>query len=326
MGEFGKNIEGYVAGMSGFLNTSTIGEHGRKIRRFAKIFDELLIKGIIKTDCPEKIGEPDIGAFLQWMRENDIDVATQAKYVQILNRYLLYHDNHIIAKLKNTHRFPSPPRKPIKALTVEDIQRIFDGVAAMTGWDGILARGVVALAFETLGRPTELRLALIQDLDLTTGRFYIRRPKGEHSYASSQWVDLLRPDVRPMLENYIIERGAYLQEKGITSQHLFPNVRTGGGEYSANAIRRRIRNIREIVGVDFVLKDFRATGVNFFVSVDRNLLNAMSAQLRHTDIGTTQRYYADIRSGRVADDLGGAWRKTKITVCKSLIGPAKHHE
>jgi len=309
---FNCDIESYISDRIGFYQNTTLNEQGRKLRHFGQIFGDLREEGKIGTEDPAKMGAPEISAFLQYMRNKGIDVATQSKYVQILNNYLVFSDNMIISKMKGSRRFPSPSKKPIKSLSVDEVQRIFDTVQTMKGWAGAQARGIVALAFETLARPSEIRLAQARDLDLTRGRFFVRNPKGKGSYASGQWVDLIRPDVRPLLWQYVDEREIYLAARGMTSEYLFPNVRRPEGYFSSNAFRNKIGSISKLAEVDFSLKDFRSTGTNLFISVDKTLLNAISAQLRHSDIGTTQRFYADIQSGHVADDLGDKWKKTAI--------------
>lgn len=311
---FTDDIKTYVNDRIGFYQNTTLKEQDRKLRYFGTIFNELREEGRIKTENPVLIGATEISAFLQHMRDKGIDVATQSKYVQILNNYLTFNDNMIISKMKASRRFPSPTKKPIKSLSLEEVQQIFNTIRDMEGWQGIQARGIIALAFETLARPTEIRLAKAQDLDLMKGRFYVRNPKGKGSYASGQWIDLIRPDVRPLLRRYTNERDLYLKSRNLTSDYLFPNLRREEGYFSSNAFRSKIRNISKLSGVDFSLKDFRSTGTNFFISVDKTLLNAISAQLRHSDIGITQRFYADIQSGNVADDLGEKWKETEINI------------
>jgi integrase len=156
---FNCDIEAYIADRIGFYQNTTLKEQGRKLRYFGQIFGDLREEGKIGTEDPAKIGPAEISAFLQHMRDKGIDVATQSKYIQVLNNYLVFKDNMIISKMKGSRRFPSPAKKPIKSLSVDEVQHIFDTVQEMDGWTGTQARGIVALAFETLARPSELRLA-----------------------------------------------------------------------------------------------------------------------------------------------------------------------
>lgn len=309
---FEENIEAYIKDRIGFYQTTTLKEQRRKLRYFGRIYENLKDERRVDTTDPEKIGRVEISAFLQYMRDIELDTSTQKKYIIILNGYLKFHRNDIIPVMKARNRFPAPKNKPIKSLTVEEVQRIFDTAQGMKGWAGSQARGLIALAFETLARPSEIRLAYAKDLDLSRGRFFIRNPKGKGSYASGEWVDLLRPDIRPLLWRYMDEREIYLTSRGKTSDYLFPNIRSENGYFSSNSIREKIRNLSKLSEVDFSLRDFRATGTNFIVSADKTKLNAISSQLRHSNVGTTQRYYADIRSGSVAEDIGDTWKKTEI--------------
>ena len=81
----------------------------------------------------------------------------------------------------------------------------------MEGWTGSICRGMVALYFGTGLRPSELRLAELRDLDIKKARIFVRHPKGEGNWASAVWVDIIRMDMMPMIEQYARERKEYLR-------------------------------------------------------------------------------------------------------------------
>ncbi|MFA6710581.1 MAG: hypothetical protein WC067_03965 [Candidatus Methanomethylophilaceae archaeon] len=125
-------------------------------------------------------------------------------------------------------------------------------------------------------------------------------------------LNIIRPDFIQNIERYLGEREAFLLRKGQRSEYLFPNPRGEYGLYSASAQRELIREISLSSGIEFSLKTFRATGTDLFVTADLKNLVAISAQLRHSDYGTTQRYYADIQRGKVSRQLGDTWKKIEI--------------
>ena len=163
-----------------------------------------------------------------------------------------------------------------------------------------------------MGRPSEIRLAEAKDIDIERERFYIRKPKGKGTYASPCWVVLLRPDYITHLERYLGEREIYLLKKNATSDYLFPNIRREAGYFSENAQRKLIAEVSHRSGVDFSMKTIRATGVNLFLMADINNLTAMSSQLRHSNLGVTQRHYADLQKGDVRRRLGDSYKDIRI--------------
>ncbi|MDR0508386.1 MAG: site-specific integrase [Candidatus Methanoplasma sp.] len=300
--------------MVGRIMPPTIREHLTKIKRFDPIFEELFALGKISGTDPRSMTEREVRYFVQALRDRGIEPATIQKYLQILNGYLSFIGNRAVDEARCQLKI-SAPRNPIHTLTVDEIGKIFLTIDRMKGWGGSLARGLIHLAFQTLARPSEILLAQYSDIDMTRKRFYIRNPKGAGSYAVGQWVDMLRPDFYSEIERYLREREIHLRKCGKDSIYLFPNIR---GEintfYSSNALRIRMREVSQRSGVDFSLKTFRATGADLFVSADLANLYAISSQLRHSNVATTQRYYADIQKGHVRRQLGDTYEKISIPI------------
>lgn len=312
--EFLENFDRYLDSMIGVHLPSTIKEHSSKIRRFAPIFKELQTNGNIENIRPEDLTEREVRLFVNALRERDIAPATQRKYLQLLNSYLLSVDNHSVEVARRKLKIIAP-RNPIQSLTVEQVGTIFKTIEEMKGWRGSIARGMIYLAFQTLARPTEIRTALYRDLDCGMMRFYIRNPKGNGSFAAGQFVDMLRPDFMSQIDRYISEREFYLARKGKASEFLFPNLYGDVSTiYSPNAQREIMREVSFRSGVEFSLKTFRATGADLFISADLTNLYAISAQLRHSNVATTQRYYADIQKSHVARQLGNTYEKIRIPI------------
>lgn len=187
----------------------------------------------------------------------------------------------------------------------------------MSGWRGSVVRGMLSLYFATGVRPKEGRLVLLKDLDLEAGKVLIRHPKGEGSWASTVEIDILWPDVVPFIERYLRERKEWIKENGLTEAavpELFPSVRFGKhhgfyAEQGFNAIKGKVEDLS---GVKFKIKDFRSTLTTTTIRGDRSRLNAMSAQLRHDNISTTQRFYEGIERGVAGRQLKGAWKERPV--------------
>ena len=104
-------------------------------------------------------------------------------------------------------------------------------------------------------------------------------------------MDIIRPEMRPLLVRYLKERESHVKiKKRSRATYPFPNLNGDNDTfYSANHINKVKAEIEELSGVDFRMKDFRPTLTTITCDSDISLLPAMSVQLRHTHIKTTQK-------------------------------------
>ena len=306
-------VKYYLNTRYGIIAESTYKEEERKLKYLAGVFEGLKEDGLIVSTDPRHIKEHDIQEFLAWMRKKALDPQTQAKYFQHLKNLLRCYKNHVILDMEAQGvRFPKNTKKAIRTIHVDDLITIFETLDSMEGWDGSVSRGMCALAFTTGIRPKEFRLAQVEDLDLNRMRFFVRHPKGEGSWASQEWVDIIRPEMRPLLVRYLKEREIHVMGKNrARATYLFPNMNGDNDTfYSENHINKVKAKIEKLSGVDFRMKDFRPTLTTITCDSDISLLPAMSVQLRHTDIKTTQKSYYAMDRGRAGSKLKDAWKNT----------------
>ncbi len=314
----------YLQSRKGTIADSTYKEDERKLRYLGRVLEKLKEDGLIGSTDPRKMGRKDIQEFLIWMKKERLDLDTQKKYLHHLMSLLRFSKNHIIEDMKAEGvKFPTSPKKPIRTIEIDDLQTIFQTVQGMEGWRGSMARGMVALYFATGVRPKELRLANLDDLNLKKMTLFIRHPKGEGSWAASTTIDLIRPDMIPMIQQYIKEREEMIKKKGfMKSLALFPNLSLGPNAfYSANHFGKVKRDIESLSGVSFKLKDFRPTLTSLTVNGDLSRLPAMSAQLRHSSYSTTQRYYLKMEQGAAGKQLKDAWKDSPILAPQNAKNP-----
>lgn len=312
---FASAMEHYLQRRFGTVADSTYKEEERKLKYLGNVFENLRSEGKVRTTDPRHIQRHDIQAFMSWMRKKEIDPVAQAKYLQYLKGFLRCFKNHVLEDMEDDGvRFPRPTKKPIRTIALEDLRRIFSVIDGMPAWHGTVARGMTSLYLATGVRPKELRLAHREDLDVIRMRFFVRHPKGEGSWASPDWIDMIRPDMIPYIQRYLLEREDHLQKKGLKrATALFPNLYRSENEfYSANAFNEIKCKVEVLSGVDFKLKDFRSTLTTITINEDLSRLPAMSQQLRHAKIETTQRYYANIKQGVAGKQLKDAWKETPI--------------
>lgn len=313
----------YQESREGLIAPSTYQEERKKLRYIGGIMESLKAVGKVKTTDPRHIDRADIRAFFGRMREMGLDPSTQKKYVQLLNGLLTFCDNFTIEAMRRAgDHMPKEAVKDIIALSVVDSEALLDRLSEPKRWDETVLLGVVALGLSTGCRPKELRLAEISDLDLKKGKFYVRHPKGEGSWASPQWVQIVRDDLVPHLETYLELRKRRLSEKGRNDlKALFPVVGNGNstGFYSLSGFNHMKREIEDRTGIEFRIKDLRPTLASQTVDMDPSLLNAVSSQLRHSSVKTTQRYYAAINGGRAGEELREAWKSRKVIAPKTPL-------
>ena len=320
---FAAAVGRYMESRRGIVAELTYVEEAKKLKYIGRIVEELKREGRAGSSDPRKIYRSDIQEFLIWMRSRGLDTVTQAKYIQVLDGMLRYYGNRVIRAMRDEGvRFPKPGRKAIRVIGDEEFARILGALETVQGWRGSVARGVVALGFSTGARHKEMRLAQVEDLDLEEMKFFVRHPKGEGSWASPDKVDIIVPQMVPLLRRYLAERELWLTAHGIRkAKALFPNITKGrDGFYTDKSLRAIKKTVEKAAGVRFMIKDLRSTLTSMTVNLDPKLLPAMSLQLRHSSPTTTQRYYASIRQGLAGGELREAWiKKNSITPENTVI-------
>lgn len=308
----------YMGRRHGTVAPTTETEEKRKYRYLGNVFEKLKRLGKVETTDPRHMGRKEMQEFMAWMRENHIDTSTQEKYIQLVNNLLESFKNHIVQEMKSDGvRFPRAGKKPIRTIDKLDLDQIFDTANDMTGWQGSVARGIISLYFGTGVRPSELRLAEADDLKIKKMSLYVRHPKGEGSWASPQEVAIIRGDMVPIIERYLIERTEWLKKHGIAqAKPLFPSFgkNNKGDFYTANGFRQIKTKVEALSGVDFKLKDFRSTLTSITVNGDLSRLPAMSAQLRHSNLATTQKSYFAMERGVAGKQLRDAWKEHPVGI------------
>lgn len=326
---FDAAVKIYIERRHGTIAATTEKEEARKYRYLGETFRSLKEEGKIGTTDPRRMGRKEIQEFLAWMRERHIDTSAQEKYLQLVNNLLESFKNYIIKDLKEEGvRFPRAGKKPIRTINERDLESIFCTVDDMEGWNGSVARGMIALYFGTGVRPSELRMAHVEDLNLRKMVLFVRHPKGEGSWSSPQDVEIIRGDMIPYIERYIKERKEWITKHGLTKAvPLFPSFGKdkSSGFYSANGFQKIKGKVETLSGVDFKLKDFRSTLTSITVNGDLSRLPAMSAQLRHTNLATTQKSYFAMERGVAGKQLRDAWKEHPVTSIaqRPAINPVK---
>lgn len=300
-------VKYYIAKREPYLSSSTIEENTRKLLMLGRVLTELKIKKTVKTTDPRSMTAGDVEGMLIWMKREGLEISTREKYISITNSYLKFWGNSAVEQIRidQGRILPHKPQKKIHALTIDELRIMFARLSdPKTHKDKILL-GMLSLAFSTGCRPKEVINAESRDLDLINNKFFVRHPKGEESWGSPQWIPLIRGDMIPILKEYMVYRS------NKPGPYLFPNPTTNR-PYTYNSIGRWCRDLSDTIGIKVRLKDMRSTLASLTVEGDLSRLKAVSLQLRHTKLSTTEHFYAQIKEGEIEHEIGNAWRDNPI--------------
>lgn len=317
---FAAGINAFMESRKGRWNPDTTArEERRKLEQIGRMFEGLKQQGRASTTDPRHMTKSDVQEFLLEIRK--VDPSYQQPQLRRLREYLKFYKNRVIEDMVDEGlRLPKAHKKPIRSIERNDLAVIFESVKEIEGWTGSMARGMLALYFATGVRPKELRLAHFDDLNLRKRTLFVRHPKGEGNWASPETVNMIREDVFPLIEQYVRERAAHLKDEGAgKALALFPNLRGSTGFYSANRFRLIKEKVVERSGVEFKLKDFRSTLTTITVNNDKNRLGAMSAQLRHESLSTTEKFYGKIERSVASEKLKNLWQESPVIAAKNSV-------
>ena len=304
----------YIVRNEAYISKSTIEENARKLYYFADVLLDLKQEGKVKTTDPRHMKRQEIEAFMVWIRRQDLQVSTRKKYISILDTFLRFWGNNIVQEMKRRRELNPILRgqeNDIKYIEFEDLQKIFDCIRSWPGYDGIILRGYISLIFSVAGRPKEIIDALVGDVNTEDWLYYVRHPKGEGSWGKREWVPIVRADMHPLIARFLAERKAYLTSRGVRSRYLFVNPETEI-PYSLKHMRQLKHEVELATGVDFMLKEFRATYATITYAYSPEMSGAISKHMRHGDESNTRKYYIAYSNKQAADRLRDEWKKSSI--------------
>jgi len=275
----------------------------RGFRTIHRAFIDLRKEGKVRTADPRKFTKDDVSAFLDWMkaRKTRLGVslahATQANYLDYLNGFLQFENNGVIDQMRKLHyvRFPQKVSTEVRVLSESKIEEIRSRLRTMPGYEGAVARFMVAMYAYSGLRRSELRRARLDDLSTETWTILVAHPKGEDSWAVAAPARILQPARGTVIE-FLNERRLYLANAGVGScEPLVPKVTGGTADYWSDGMWGKIKAKAERwCGVKFRIQTLRATFGQMCIDWGGRP-DAVSRALRHKTTRTTELYYARIR-------------------------------
>lgn len=319
-------VERYIKKRELQVGESTWKNERRYLRHMVDYFEPVNGRKRLNTTIPERMGAEEIRAIINWMQDPTkhrkgmpLDPDTQVRYLEKLEKVLIMCGNKVFERLRD-EGFQFPQRvanKPIRALKMEDLEAVQNAAGKIGSarreperWRAAKAQFLTFAYIATGLRPSELRETLLADLDTKNWKLFVRKPKGGAKWARNRTVPVV-PPYRQAFLDYLNAREELVQFYGRTgATYLVPNLQGGKDTfYSANHFGELKREIEEVCGIDFKLKDFRSTYASLTKKMDRNSTPDVSTNLGHASERTTQRWYQQIDADGAAERINKVWEE-----------------
>ena len=304
----------YLDAIEPFYRPNTIAVMRRGLSRVGEAFSELRAAGRVSTTNPRRLKLEDVVAFLVWMKScprrygNGLQPGTQENYFEYLIGLLKWVKNPVVLKLMTSSHICLPKRSycEINVLPESVLELLQKRLTKMPGWDGCVARFMVAMYAYAGLRRSELRLARLQDLDMKNWRILVVHPKGEGAWGSASVATIL-PPARRSVRDFLKERKEYLSSSDLGEcEPLVPRIwRDASLGYWTDALWGKVKARAEhLADTPFRIGELRATFAQ--MCKDRGAsIEVVSRALRHRFVLTTEMYYARIRPDAAFRELEG---------------------
>ncbi len=290
-------VNRYMEAYDGVYAESTYKELDRRFRRIERIFSEMRSAGAISTTDPAKLSPEDVKAFAVRLKKSGITPGALQHDIGTLGTLCLFCGNDCVrlARARYPAAFPMYRKARGSVLLESEFTAIIKYAGTCSGSD-LRDAASVCFALGTGARPCEIREARVCDLDLAGGTFYVRRPKGGDSYGAKRTVPV-RPEVRGILSLYI-------SSAGLGSDDLIFGI--GGSVVSSNSLGVWRSKVCDAVGISFDFRKLRRTYGQYLLD-EGWTLSDVSVLLGHTNVMTTNTFYAGARPSRVVQNVLRGW-------------------
>lgn len=304
------------------------GNMSRKLRQIHNMLQELKKDDPTLATNPERIGEREVGALLEYMkgrtrhRKKPMSVSTQVCLIGNLSVFLEYHDNTVISRMrkKKLLRLQNHSSGPLSSPSESEIEKVVRELESLASAGDTKSLGILGLillgAYAGL-RPKEARLADLRDLTMENWTLVVMHPKGEESWGRKRRARIICAG-RPLIERFLRMRSEELRKRGIPDEGnlpLVPCFRADGtiSHWSSTYALQVKHKLEESLKLSFGFQmQRRAFGQN---SLDRDArYDSVSVALGHKTTRTTELSYARRREEDALDDLEEAWSTSKASI------------
>ncbi len=291
---FGEYATKYMDSVKGMYAEETWKTRDRRYRRMEQKVIHLKNQKMISTMSPKSMTVEDVRTYILYAMET-LSPADMVHEVNALRNLLLFADNSAVDICFNHY----PKLKPVMrgnrrkaAMQDEVYDLILERSRHIDPRDFRLVRAyaLVLLCLNVGTRNKEIRLANVEDLDVVSWTFDIIHVKGEASYGQQRQVPV-HPEIRPLVQNYLLLRNLWMADKHVKSNALFPSKDSKDGYLSSNSIRVIKGVVEDDLGIQFDLRECRRTFGQRYI--DKNLdIESVSVLMGHSTTRTTESFYS----------------------------------
>jgi len=305
-------LDEYIKHKKPYRAKNTLHEEERKLRLVHKHVQLQYKEGKMSTTNPIKMKDGDIGEYIYYLKHKGLAINTQVKYLQHFTNFLMYCGNPVIALIKARDGIPRKKNKRLPTITNAEVKVIIKASQEIDGWAGNVCAFIIPFHYYSALRPSELRMAYLEDLDVELETIWVRFPKGYERGAEQRTVNL-PPEVMPYVITYLKARTERLEELNIKRcPYLIPQLTHKNTKAEPYDLLWQYKNkVQEIAGIKFNLQGLRrACGQHL---KDRDVpMDYISAHLGHVSIKTTQDSYVEIGSSLVRGPIREAWSRPPV--------------
>jgi Site-specific recombinase XerD len=281
----------------------------RRYRRINKDILKLHQEGKISTTSPVLMTVDDVRAYLTYRyslkysgKEYSHDQSAMkklfefSKNIAFENCLMLYP---ALKARKNSKRLP-----PME----DDLYKKILGNASKLRPNDFLhhrAYCLVLLCARTGCRTKEIRLIEMKDLDTEEWELNIAHVKGEDSYGEPRSVPI-KPEVRPIIESYLLLRKNWLIANSMESDALFPSKITDDGFLTTNSLRKIKGLVEKETDAKFDFRTLRRTYGQQLIDSGVDI-ESVSVSMGHATTKTTEGFYARKRNSKANDRIRQSW-------------------
>ncbi len=291
-------VNKYLKEYDGVYAATTHKELHRRFRRIERILQDLKASGLVSSMDPSKLSPEDVKNFAVYLRrECRISPGALQHDIGTLGMLCMYSGNDCVrfARVKYPSAFPAYRKVRGSVLSRDEFDLIIRYAGTCSG-DDLRNAACVCFALGTGARTSEIRSALVEDLDLVNGTLYIREPKGVNSYGIKRIVPV-RPEVRGILSLFILPAGMDPKD---------PIFGISGAPVSLNSLGQWRSKVSEACGIQFDFRMLRRTYGQYLLDEGWSLTD-VSVLLGHTNVSTTNTFYAGARPSRVVQSVLSGW-------------------
>jgi len=281
----------------------------RRYRRINKDVLALHKEGKISTTSPNLMTADDVRVYLTYRHSLGLSGKEYAHDQSAMIKLFDFVKNIAFKECLMMYPILKARKKHVRLPPLEDdtYATILKNALSLKSNDfhGHRAYCLVLLCARTGTRTKEIRLAELQDLDTKEWMLNIINVKGQDSYGEPRCVPI-HPEIRPVVESYLLLRHNWLISGSMESTALFPSVSSEDGFLTSNSLRRIKGRVEGDIGVNFDFRKLRRTFGQQLVDAGVDI-ESVSVAMGHATTKTTELNYARKRSSKANEKIRGSW-------------------